>query len=393
MRDTDVESKGDSLQGKRILLGVTGGIAAVDTIRVSRELRRHGAEVTVIMTQSSQQIVTPLAVRWASQGEVITEWDGDLSSLENFDGILVTPATKNTMAAFSHGMMNGPLLMALSAARGKNTPIMFVPSMHNDLADDIVTKEVEKECRLLGCEVYWGPNEEGKMKTPDYKVVVAKFSNFLNKNNTSVVITLGATQSSIDDVRFIQNSSSGKTGYLIADYLYRKGMDITCVVGATEVSAPAFLPLVIQCKNPDDMLLELKALSKDKIDVWIHAAAVLDYVVKEPIEGKIASLQGEISVPLGESVKHIAELRNLCEGSVRIGFKLESGIKQKDLIHRAVAQIEKSGMTATIANRLEDLNDDTNPRAWLVDKTGAHYKLETNSDLCEAILSVILNNR
>ena len=87
MRDTDVESKGDSLQGKRILLGVTGGIAAVDTIRVSRELRRHGAEVTVIMTQSSQQIVTPLAVRWASQGEVITEWDGDLSSLENFDGI------------------------------------------------------------------------------------------------------------------------------------------------------------------------------------------------------------------------------------------------------------------------------------------------------------------
>ena len=105
----------------------------------------------------------------------------------------------------------------------------------------------------------------------------------------------------------------------------------------------------------------------------------------------------KLAEKLGVSVdwvgKYIAELKNLCEGSVRIGFKLESGIKQKDLIHRAVAQIEKSGMTATIANRLEDLNDDTKPRAWLVDKTGAHYKLETNSDLCEAILSVILNNR
>ena len=147
MRDTDVELKGDSLQGKRILLGVSGGIAAVDTVRVSRELRRHGAEVLVIMTQSAQRIITPLAVRWASQGDVITEWDGDLSSLENFDAVLVAPATKNLVASFANGMMNGPLLMALSSARGKNIPIMFVPSMHNDLAGDILTKETEKEAK------------------------------------------------------------------------------------------------------------------------------------------------------------------------------------------------------------------------------------------------------
>ena len=106
MRDTDVELKGDSLQGKRILLGVSGGIAAVDTVRVSRELRRYGAQVTVIMTQSAQRIITPLVVRWASQGDVITEWDGDLSSLENFDAVLVTPATKNLVASFANGMMN-----------------------------------------------------------------------------------------------------------------------------------------------------------------------------------------------------------------------------------------------------------------------------------------------
>ena len=87
------------------------------------------------------------------------------------------------------------------------------------------------------------------------------------------------------------------------------------------------------------------------------------------------------------------ELKEYCKDSIRIGFKLESGIKQKDLIHRAVAQIEKSGMTATIANRLEDLDDVSKPRAWLVDKTGSHYKLETNLDLCEAIISVIENNR
>ena len=393
MRDTDVELKGDSLQGKRILLGVSGGIAAVDTVRVSRELRRYGAQVTVIMTQSAQRIITPLAVRWAAQGDVISEWDGDLSSLENFDAVLVTPATKNLVASFANGMMNGPLLMALSAARGKNIPIMLVPSMHNDLAGDILTKETEKEAKRQGCEIYWGHNEEGKMKTPSHVDIVAKFSNLINANSTSVVITLGATRSNIDDVRFIQNRSSGKTGILVADYLYRKGMDVTCVVGATEIDIPNYIPLVIKCENPDDMLKELKALAKDKINVWIHAAAVLDYVISEQIEGKIASLQGDLNIPLSQGAKHILELKEYCKDSIRIGFKLESGIKQKDLIHRAVAQIEKSGMTATIANRLEDLDDVSKPRAWLVDKTGSHYKLETNLDLCEAIISVIENNR
>ena len=78
MRDTDVEVTGDALKGIHILLGVTGGIAAVDTVRLARELRRHGANLTVIMTKSAQEIITPLAVRWASQGQVITDWDGDL---------------------------------------------------------------------------------------------------------------------------------------------------------------------------------------------------------------------------------------------------------------------------------------------------------------------------
>ena len=78
MRDTDVEIRGSSLKGRHVLLGVSGGIAAVDTVRLARELRRHGADVSVIMTPSAQQVITPMAVRWACQGEVITDWDGGL---------------------------------------------------------------------------------------------------------------------------------------------------------------------------------------------------------------------------------------------------------------------------------------------------------------------------
>ncbi len=393
MRDTDVEVRGDSLSGRHILLGVTGGIAAVDTVRLARELRRHGAKISVIMTPSAQEVITPMAVRWACQGEVITDWDGDLSALSGFDAILVAPATRNLIASFIHGLMNGPLLMALSAARSRGSPIMMVPSMHNDLANDPVTEDLVIQCVKSGVQVLWGPEEEGKRKTPNHEEIVARLGNLVNKNSTSVVVTLGATRTAIDDVRYVQNTSSGKTGYNIADDLYRHGMDVTCVSGVTTYDRPEWLSLDINCPNPDDMLSELKALAKDNIDVWIHAAAVLDYVITDPVEGKIASLQGDLEIQMKEGAKHIMELKSLCEGATRIGFKLESGIKQKDLVHRAHAQIQTAGMTATIANRMEDYGKEGKPRGWLVDSHGAHFILQTQMDMCEAIRCVIENNR
>ena len=391
MRDTDVEFRGDSLSGRKILLGITGGIAASDSVRLSRELRRHGAELTVVMTPSAQEIITPLAIRWASQGDVITDWDGDLTALSSFDAILVAPCTRNLMASFVHGLMNGPLLMALSAARGRKVPIMMIPSMHNDLVEDPVTADLVEECVKQGVSVLWGPEDEGKRKTPSHEEIVAQFANRINRNDVSVVVTLGATRSMIDDVRFVQNKSTGKTGFLIADYLHRKGMNVTCVCGSTSAVAPAWIPLIINAEDPDEMLNELKALAKDDIDVWIHSAAVLDYIVENPAQGKIASLQGNLNIELVEGAKHIMELKDLCKGKVRIGFKLESGIKQKDLVHRALAQIEHSNMTATIANRLEDLGDPTKPRAHLIDSNGAHFILNTEMDMCNAILAQIEN--
>ena len=96
LRDTDVETTGSSLEKRRIVLGVTGGIAAVETVRLARALRREGAELTVIMTPSAQRIITPLAVRWASQAEVITDWDGDLTAL-NMAAVSYTHLTLPTI--------------------------------------------------------------------------------------------------------------------------------------------------------------------------------------------------------------------------------------------------------------------------------------------------------
>ena len=392
MRDTDVETRGSSLSGKRILLGVSGGIAAVDTVRLARELRRHGAIVSVMMTHSAQKIITPLAVEWSTQTKVITDWESDLSALEEIDGILIAPATRDLMASYLHGLQHGPILMALSAARSRECPVMMIPSMHSDLANDPVTDELVEHVRKHNISVHWGKEEEGKRKTPPHEEIVARFShlvNLLRPKRKQVVVTLGATQSPIDDIRFIQNTSSGATGFAIADDLFRNGHDVTCVAGVTSVEQPEWLPLVLKTPTPEEMLKELIAISNDEIDAWIHTAAVLDYVVENSAEGKLASQQGTLNIELVESEKHIMVLKDMCDKSVRIGFKLESGIKQKDLIFRAVAQIEKAGMTAVVANRLEDLNDSNKPRGYLVDKQGSHFILHSQQDMCAAILTFV----
>jgi len=392
MRDTDVEIRGDSLAKKRILLGVSGGIAAVDTVRLARELRRHGAIVSVMMTHSAQKIISPLAIEWATQSPVITDWESDLTALEEVDGILIAPTTRDLMASYLHGLQHGPILMALSAARTRDCPVMMIPSMHADLANDPVTTEIVDEIRHKGIEVYWGKEDEGKRKTPPHEEIVARFANYVNSTKTnrkSVVITLGATRSPIDDIRFIQNTSSGFSGFAIADNLFRHGHDVTCVKGVTTVPTPKWLPLIIEADSPDEMLKELFALSNDDIEAWIHSAAVLDYVVENSAEGKLASQQGPLDVTLIESPKHILELTQKCQGSVRIGFKLETGIKQKELVRRALAQIEFANMTAVVANRLEDINDSSKPRAYLVDKTGSDFMLQTINDMCTAIRTLI----
>jgi phosphopantothenoylcysteine synthetase/decarboxylase len=157
----------------------------------------------------------------------------------------------------------------------------------------------------------------------------------------------------------------------------------------TTVKACEWLPLVIHCPTPEAMLKECTALTNDNIDAWVHAAAVLDYVVEAPAEGKLASQQGSLNLKLTESAKHIMELKDACSSAVRIGFKLESGIKQKDLIHRAYAQTQKAGMTAVVANRLEDLGDTSKPRGYLVDRQGAHFVLESTDELNDAIQTLI----
>ena len=191
--DTGVVRKGSSLEGKKVILAVSGGIAATESIKLARELRRHGAIVFPMMTKSAEKIISPLALSWGSQAEVITDWEPEMSQLGGFDGLILAPATRNSVAKFIHGLLDSPLMMAISAASGGSVPTLFVPSMHNDLFDDPVTADLLDSLEDHGVRAIFDPSNEGRRKQPSAKSIVAEFCNLLNsklESRKKVAITL-----------------------------------------------------------------------------------------------------------------------------------------------------------------------------------------------------------
>ena len=386
-RDTDVDHHSAALSGKHVALGVTGGIAATETVRLCRELRRHGAEGTVLMTTAATKVITPLAVGWASQGSVITDWTAEMSQLDEFDAILIAPASRNFISRFANGMMDHPLLMACSAARGRNTPIVIVPSMHSDLFDDPVTVELLEQ--LEHAEYILGPFEEGRYKQPDSCQIVADLCHKVNSNNDSkhFAITLGANRAPIDSVRAIQNASSGETGWYIAEYIYRFGHIVTVIAGKTSANPTFLLPTILRAGSPDEMLAVCKDVAKENPDGWIHAAAVLDYYTVA-IEGKKRSGEDGWTIELQQGPKHIAELSELVPTAKRIGFKLETDVSVEQLHSRALEQISQYGVDATVANIMEEMHDSSTPRAYFVTNE-AITELDNLEVMAKSILELL----
>ena len=386
-RDVDVDVHTNALMGKNIALGVTGGIAATETVRICRELRRHGASVTVIMTTAATKVITPLAVEWASQGTVIYDWSAEMSQLENFDAVLITPASRNFLARYHHGIMDHPLLMTCSAARSRRTPIIIVPSMHKDLFDDPVTQDLLDT--ITDASIVVGPYEEGRYKQPNPVQIVAELCHHVHSCDSSlhVAITLGANRAPIDSVRAIQNASSGHTGWCIAEYLYRFGHKVTVIAGKTSADPSFILPNVIRAGSPDEMLERCMNVAKSKPDGWVHAAAVLDYYTA-PIDGKKASGNENWVLELQPRPKHIHELSQHIGGARRIGFKLETNVSVEQLRERAENQIATYGVDATVANIMEEMHNPATPRAYLVTENTISELVDMNA-MCESILDVL----
>ena len=388
MRDSAVSVVGSSLSGRGIHLVVTGGIAAVETVRLARELRRHGATITVTMTDEAKKIITPLAVGWATGTRVNVGWSSDLPGLEVPDLVLVAPATRNTLSKISSGVMDDPAMMAVAAASGAGRPILLVPSMHDDLFDDPVTQDLLSTMREKGHHVLTSPSEEGRRKQPAPEVIVRRTCALVNggrPGSSRVAVFYGGTSSNIDPVRVISNTSSGRTGFLVADHLERMGHDVTTVVGTTTG------PLDhrgISARSPADMVDAASTILADgEPDVWVLAAAVLDFEPTDMSTEKISSKSTDLKVDLRPAPRLIDHIREISPGTKIISFKLETGISQDELLDRARSHIERTGSDAVIANLLRGLKGD-GPRGFMVHGETTET-LESEQDLCSGIESLI----
>lgn len=393
VEDVDVEQHSTALVGRRILLGISGGIAATQSIKLVRELRRHGADLEVIMTQAAQQVITPLAVSWASGKEVFTDWEAGMNQLSGFDAVLICPATRHVLAAHRHGILSSPLLMAMSAARGRGVPILAVPSMHGDLEDDPVTDDLLTHLEQEGMTFVLGPWAEGRRKQADEVTIIASLCHTVRHRDAGrrrVVITLGANRAPFDAVRAIQNASSGRTGWAVACDLHRHGHDVTVVAGATSRDPEFTLPHVIRELTPEGMLSALHRIAhaSPEPEVWIHAAAVLDYVPDVVERGKRKSGQQDWSLRLVKTPKHLAELHDVAQGRLRIGFKLEHEITEPELWERAEALRARYGLDAVVANLLT-AREGGERRGWLVQDAAEPRPLDDLLELAGAIRGLV----
>ena len=366
----------------------------MESIKLSRELRRHGAHVSPMMTKEATKVITPLALSWGSNSDIISNWDPSMSQLDDYDGIIVAPATRNTISKHVNGIIDSPVMMALSAARGKDTPLIFVPSMHSDLFDDPVTSEILSQLSSEGSHVIIDQEKEGKIKQPSHIRIVAEFSNILNSdlpNRKRIAITLGSNIAPIDDVRSITNHSTGKTGWSISEYLYRMGHDVYCLAGRTKYYPNFNLPKIKYAEHPIEMLEEAVNISSSfSPEVWIFSAAVLDYL-PTPIKGKIPSSEEGTQIKLAPTQKHIPVILKATGQCYSIGFKLESNTDLEKLLEKASNQISRYSLDAVIANRLEDLNNPESPRAWILDSKGKSSEISNLTSLCEIIESLVAN--
>ena len=288
------------LKGKKIVLGVTGGIAAYKACEIARELRKAGASITAIMTKNACQFITPLTLQTLTGNRVITEMFTLPSEFDVYhitlskqaDLLLVAPATANIIAKFANGIADDFLSTFYLAFKGK---ILIAPAMNTNMYLHPATKENIKKLSSLGVnfiepatgELACG--DEGIGKLAEVTTIIQKVKETLiqklDLQGEKILITAGATREAIDPVRFITNYSSGKMGYALANVALKRGAEVTLISGPTTLPSPSGVKLI----NVESASQMREAVLKNlpKSTIVIKAAAVSDFKPRKKSQTKI----------------------------------------------------------------------------------------------------------
>lgn len=342
-----------------IVLCVTGSIAATETIKLAREFRRQGHSVKAFMTKEATKIIHPNALEFATGQEVVLELTGKIEHVKysQADLILVAPATANTISKFAYKISDNPVNTLLITAYGHNTPIVFVPSMHDSMYD-AVSENVEK-LKSDGIKFVNPRIDEGKAKFPAIEDIVLESIRTVNldkvnkgivDNNIAgknILISLGGTFEEIDPIRGISNRSSGRMGLELAKEAFIRGANITILAAHHEVDIPKVFN-VINTESTVVMSKKIGELIPD-FDIFISTAAISDFTPINKEDFKISSSYN-LTLEFEPVSKIIQKIKEINEDIFLVGFKAEYDISEEKMIECARTQMQKAGTDLVVAN-------------------------------------------
>jgi phosphopantothenoylcysteine decarboxylase / phosphopantothenate---cysteine ligase len=354
-----------SLDNKRIVLCITGSVAAVRAPEIARELMRMGAEVFAVMTHSAAKIIHPDLMHWATGHPVVTELTGAIehvslagNSSEKSDLIVVAPATANTIGKIACGIDDTPVTTFVTTALGEGIPLVIVPAMHESMYDHPIVIENIAKLKKIGVQFVGPVISEGKAKIADTESIVGFVETLLSGNKPlagkNILITAGPTIEYIDPVRVITNRSSGKMGIALASAALSFGAKVKLIYGPGSEQPPhgANVVNVDTAEEMHDAVME--SLTGEHVDVVIAASAVCDFRVKGKSDTKIpTSASKELKLTLEPTPKIIDEIKKTSPNVFLVAFRAVTNLTDAELVEDAFARLKKANADLIVANDVE----------------------------------------
>lgn len=348
-----------ALQNRRIVVGVTGGIAAYKACDLVSALRRAGATVRVVMTANAQRFVSPLTFATLAGTPVSSDLWAERNDLEHIsladfaEVVIVAPATANVIGKYAAGVADDLLTTALLAF---TCPVIIAPAMNTRMLANAAVQENLEALRRRGVHIV-EPGEgrlacgdEGAGRLPDTPVLLEAIREALGAGRgplagVRVLVTAGPTREHIDPVRYLSNPSSGKMGYALAEEAARRGASVTLVSGPVSLPAPPGVE-VVRVTSAQEMHDAVQQRKGD-VDVFIGAAAVADWRPAHPSEHKLKKGEAEqMALPLVRTPDIIAAVARWRKRPVIIGFAAETD----DLVAHAQQKLSEKGLDLIVAN-------------------------------------------
>lgn len=351
------------LQGKNIVLGVTGGIAAYKAASLCSALAKAGASVDVIMTQNATNFVAPMTFSTLTQHSVsidtfarVASYDvSHISLAQKADLFVVAPASANVIAKMAGGIADDMLSTTLLASRA---PKLVAPAMNTGMLDNPATQDNLSKLRGWGVELIFGGDgllacgDVGRGRMAEPEEILDRMEQMLTPKDLlgkTVLITAGPTQEALDPVRFLTNHSTGKMGYQLARAARNRGAKVVLVSGPVSLAPPAGVAVVPVVSAAD--MLEAVRRELSGADIIIGSAAVADYTPKTQAEEKLKKSGEALTLELSQTRDILAWVgQNRRPGQVVVGFAMET----QNLLENARTKLERKGAHLIVANSLRE---------------------------------------